>query len=254
MIPREKLPTEKFVIEPGDMAAVEAYDRGSKHFMSVMHRLLLRDLGRQMPGWKTLLDIGTGTGRMAMLAAGSGKDRLVTGIDISEEMLAKCRQNVREAGLEKMVKVVHASGETIPFPDEHFDAVVSYASLHHWENPVGVLDEIHRVLRKGGVCIIRDGFRFQRVLGWSAVKILSLAMNHRHRDNWPKAILAGYTVEETRQLVEGSKLNRAGVKRISLGFDVTIEYRKPDGIRKPERTVNASTREFIDQAKKQGRK
>jgi ubiquinone/menaquinone biosynthesis C-methylase UbiE len=44
----------------------------------------------------------------------------------------------------------------IPFPDDSLDLVVSTLSLHHWRDPVGVLDEIARVLRPGGSFLVFD--------------------------------------------------------------------------------------------------
>jgi ubiquinone/menaquinone biosynthesis C-methylase UbiE len=44
----------------------------------------------------------------------------------------------------------------IPFPDDSLDLVVSTLSLHHWGDPVGVLDEIARVLRPRGSFLVFD--------------------------------------------------------------------------------------------------
>jgi ubiquinone/menaquinone biosynthesis C-methylase UbiE len=112
----------------------------------------------------------------------------------------------------------------LPFPDKSFDLVISYASLHHWFQPEKVLSEAQRVLKDGGVMMIRDN---QRVYGnpfWEAfIWVLSHFMNKRHRDNWPKAIMSSYTLPEVKAIVKGSGLKNYRVGKDFIRFDICIE-------------------------------
>ena len=71
-------------------------------------------------------------------------------------MVRKARENLAQAGLSGAVEVVEAGAKDLPFPDRTFDLVVSTGSLHHWKDPVGALNECHRVLKEGGTALVYD--------------------------------------------------------------------------------------------------
>jgi 2-polyprenyl-3-methyl-5-hydroxy-6-metoxy-1,4-benzoquinol methylase len=77
---------------------------------------------------RAVLDVGTGTGRAAMLFARAGA--LVTGIDASEEMLAVARQRASEAGAAG-VNFRAGDAHALQFPDRSFDVVLSLRVLMH---------------------------------------------------------------------------------------------------------------------------
>ena len=89
-----------------------------------------------------VLDVGTGTGDVAVGAAERGAS--VVGIDFSQAMLAEARRLHPEQSFRE------GSVESLPFTDESFDAVVGNTVLHHLGDPVGALREAHRVLAPSG--------------------------------------------------------------------------------------------------------
>jgi ubiquinone/menaquinone biosynthesis C-methylase UbiE len=84
-----------------------------------------------------VLDLGTGTGSAARLAAGRWPDATVTGVDVSSGMIAEAR---RSAGRETY-EVADASA--LPFPDGAFDLVTM-------NNMIPFFDELARVTAPGG--------------------------------------------------------------------------------------------------------
>jgi 2-polyprenyl-3-methyl-5-hydroxy-6-metoxy-1,4-benzoquinol methylase len=87
---------------------------------------------------RTILDVGTGTGRAALLMAQGGAR--VTGIDASEEMLAIARQRATEAG----AAIAFRAGDAhaLDFQDRSFDVVISLRVIMHtprWTDCVGEL-------------------------------------------------------------------------------------------------------------------
>ena len=87
---------------------------------------------------RRILDVGTGTGRAALLLARGGA--IVTGVDASDEMLAVARGRAAEAG----VAVTFQTGDAhaLTFPDRSFDVAVSLRVLMHtpgWRTSVGEL-------------------------------------------------------------------------------------------------------------------
>jgi len=103
-----------------------------------------------------LLDIGTGPGRLLIGLHRLAPNLELVGVDISEAMVAKAKENLAAAGLSDAVKVQQAGAKQLPFEDNHFDIVVSSASLHHWKEPKECLAEIRRVLKPGGVALLYD--------------------------------------------------------------------------------------------------
>ena len=93
---------------------------------------------------RTILDVGTGTGRAAIALAGLGAS--VTGVDASGEMLEVAEQKAREAG----VSVIFVKGDahSLTFADRSFDAVVCLRVLMHVPDWRASLAELCRVARE----------------------------------------------------------------------------------------------------------
>ena len=101
----------------------------------------------------TLLDIGTGTGRVLELLAPLCQH--ATGIDASREMLAIARAKLQESGL-KNVQVRHGDLFSLPFEEESVDLVTIHQVLHFLSDPGEALAEAARVLKPGARIAIVD--------------------------------------------------------------------------------------------------
>jgi len=98
------------------------------------------------PG-SAVLDVGTGTGVFVpYLLRKIGKyGRLVT-LDFAEKMLKRARAK----GFNGNIDYLHADVHSIPLGEEIFDVVVCYSSFPHFQDKPRSLDEVNRVLKKGG--------------------------------------------------------------------------------------------------------
>ncbi|MDQ0326633.1 ubiquinone/menaquinone biosynthesis C-methylase UbiE/DNA-binding MarR family transcriptional regulator [Rhodopseudomonas julia] len=103
--------------------------------------------------YRSLLDIGTGTGRMLELLADCA-ERL-TGIDRSPQMLALARTSLERAGLSH-VRLRSGDALNLPLPRASFDVVVIHQVLHFLEEPRAALAEAARVLAPGGMLLVVD--------------------------------------------------------------------------------------------------
>jgi ubiquinone/menaquinone biosynthesis C-methylase UbiE len=101
-------------------------------------------------GPPSVLDVGCGSGRLAVELAGRGA--VVTGIDVSDARLAAARERANDAGI--AARFVNAD-MTAPFPftDAGFAAGVSRLSLMIAPDPAAVLREVARVVAPGGPII-----------------------------------------------------------------------------------------------------
>lgn len=99
-----------------------------------------------------VLEIGCGTGTVTLMAAGRvGETGEAAGIDPSPEMLARARAKLAAAPLPQAA-FLEGSGDALPFPDGHFDAVILFLVIHEMAHPdrIDTLREVLRVLRPGG--------------------------------------------------------------------------------------------------------
>lgn len=104
---------------------------------------------------KTILDIATGTGDLAINLAKSGAEKII-GLDISSGMLEIGRQKVKRKHLEKQIHMILGDSENIPFEDNTFDAITVAFGIRNFENLEKGLEEILRVLKPGGIFVILE--------------------------------------------------------------------------------------------------
>ncbi len=98
-----------------------------------------------------VLDIGTGTGVVALEAAKAAGDRgKCIGVDLSEKMLASARGNACRENLTKRIEFIAMDAESLQFETASFDVVLSLFALLHFPNPAIALSEMFRVLKPGG--------------------------------------------------------------------------------------------------------
>jgi len=105
-----------------------------------------------------VLDIGTGTGLVALEAASRvGRDGHVLGVDLSEGMLEVARAKAASANISSRLEFRLVDAEALELEPRSFDAVVSLFALFHFPNPLQALREMHRVLREKGTIVVGVG-------------------------------------------------------------------------------------------------
>ena len=103
---------------------------------------------------ETILDIGCGTGMLALdLARAVGTGGQVIGIDPSEDMLTEARAR---CGGRENIRLLQATAQAIPLDDESVDKAVSVQVFEYFDDISAPLRELHRVLRPGGRLVIGD--------------------------------------------------------------------------------------------------
>lgn len=176
-------------------SAPERYDRGM-HLLTVGRlERVHRDIAARLNPGDQVLDVGCGTGALAILLA--HKVNHVTGIDISPPMLSVAAQRLKEEGLDSQVTIREMGAVDLDtaFPDASFDAVVSTLVFSELSDDeiVYCLTEIRRVLRPGGQLLVADEVLPASLLGRVATFLFRL----------PFVVLAFLLTQNTTHQVAG---------------------------------------------------
>ncbi|MFA5061743.1 MAG: class I SAM-dependent methyltransferase [Patescibacteria group bacterium] len=126
--------------------AADYYDEKEKYLNSFEQGKILPMLGDVTN--KKVLDVGAGTGRLAVYLANRGAE--VTALDISGKMLEMIKR--------KHKKIVTKIGdaENLPFKDSSFDIAVAAFLIVHLKDPRRFFDEVYRVLKDDGIFVVTN--------------------------------------------------------------------------------------------------
>ena len=166
-----------------------------------------------------MLEVGPGPGYVGLEILKALPESILTGCEISREMIKTARKNAEEYGCEKRTDYVEGNCMNMPFQDASFDAAFSNGSMHEWEEPVKVFNEIGRVLKPGGVFCISDMRR-----DVSAAVKWPIYLSTKPKEIKPgflTSINAAYTTEEIKELLDQSALKGAQVKKVFFGLSIS---------------------------------
>lgn len=99
---------------------------------------------------KTVLDIGCGSGAIAVLLAGQLGAGKVIGIDVEEPVINEARKRAAAAGLSDKIDIQIVEPGPLPFEGESFDVVYSKDSIIHIPDKEALCQDVFRVLHPGG--------------------------------------------------------------------------------------------------------
>lgn len=141
-----------------DQKRSAAYERRATRLLGGLYRLVAADVAELAPPGATVLDIGTGPGRLLHEIAARRADLVLGGVDLSADMVALATASAGDWSS----RITVADVADLPHADDSVDVAVSTLSMHEWPDRVRALGELARVLRPGGVLLVYD-FRFSRV-------------------------------------------------------------------------------------------
>ncbi len=154
-----------------------------------------------------MLDIGCGPGHIPPLIVAQKPDARVIGIDAARTMIDLAKKHLLESQAADRVSYQLANAKTLPFPDHHFDAILSNTVLHHIPNPVPFLAEALRVLKPSGVLLIRDLFRPEDMAQVDALVALHGAeANPSQRALFRASLCAALTPAELKKMAQSAGL------------------------------------------------
>lgn len=204
----ERMPESEAIAEMTDARRFNEFMGGNRFRQQEYRRLAREAVALGVPPGGKVLDIGTGPGFVAIEVARLLQDTgcQVVGMDLSRAMLALAAENAVKEGLNGVLIWREGNAKAMPFDDGEFNLIVCNDSLHHWEDPLPVFDEIARVLKKDGKYIVHDSKRLQQWTARFVSWLIGLMIPADFRVHYWNSIQSSYTPEELRTVLECSQL------------------------------------------------
>ena len=200
----KRKPVEHGIFE--DIETIQRYDREAGAFMRLISKSFLSVVRKWGITDGKILDIGTGTGSIAIRFAQELTGAHIIGLDLSDVVLHVARENVRKVKVSSTISFEKGDAQDMPFDDATFDLVVSSNTLHLIKNPIKMFNEVQRVLTSPGMFCISDLRR-----SW-----LGIFTDH---------VRASYSPEEVKDLLRQSKLLNWQVKDYFLWLSILSKSR-----------------------------
>ncbi|MDY6866216.1 MAG: class I SAM-dependent methyltransferase [Halobacteriota archaeon] len=193
----------------------------------VFGRLMARGMnyGHKVAGWGLnhlsihqdyiVLDVGCGGGKTINTMAKIATEGKVYGIDYSEDSVAVANKINKKFTKSGKVEILHASVESIPFPNNFFDLVTAVESYYFWPDLIEDLKEIYRVLKPRGCvalineCYIHEKFE-KRNANWAKLGNFEYHSPEEFREFLRNA---GYSSIKIHTLEDKNWITAIGTKR-----------------------------------------
>ncbi len=186
-------------------------------FQSVAHQVAER-----VPPGGSVLDVATGPGSLAIEIARTG--RRAYALDLSRSFVKIAQQEASRAGV--AVDVRHGSASAMPFADASFDFVICTAAFKNFANPLGALNEMHRVLKPGGEASIHD-LRNDATRADIEAEVRSMHLSSLNTvlTSWIfrfGLIKTAYSREQLERMAGDSRFRGCAITRDGIGFEVRL--------------------------------
>ena len=199
---------------PMDGWVARAYDRGVQSAFRELFETLAADFLGELRQARRLLDVGCGPGQFTVRAAEALPDAQVWGIDLAPTMIELARRHASVSPAAARLHFEVADVAHLPFPDAHFDAVLSSGSIKHWSDPLAGLREIHRVLAPGGRAFVIE---MNRLAPPAAVAAQRVRLRHWFfRLIYPRVFTKAMSPDEARTIFAASPFGAPTAERMVL--------------------------------------
>jgi len=211
-----------------------AYDRVVSKYADIVHAGFAETVINLSPSFGSFLEIGTGSGRDAILVAKNTLNVRLTAVDLSDAMLKLAASNACTERVEHKIDFIKADAKGLPFSEGTFDAVFSHNMLHHLAQPEMMLSEIKRVVKSDGAIVIRDLIRYSEFANAVCVNILGVNYSKNMKEEYRKSLLAAFSKQEWLGLMDtvdmsGLRLTQQFMTHVSI--ERSSERRRPDYIK-----------------------
>lgn len=208
--------------DPAGAVYGSEHEFGSREFFEEVERHRYQDYAPWMPevmgfnkhAGERLLEVGCGMGTDLLQYARGGA--ICTGMDLTPRSIEISRHRFKLYDVPGTFLI--ADGEKLPFADNTFDVVYSNGVLHHTPDTAGAVEEIHRVLRPGGIAKVMLYYRHSLNYWGEIVLHRGLLRGQLFRGNTPQQIMGHYVEvgDQTDPLVK--VYNRSQARELFKSF------------------------------------
>ena len=164
----------------------------------------------------TVLEIGSGPGLIGLEWLKKTQSDGLSALEISDAMICIAKENAADYGLLDKVRYVKGDALEMPFEGRSFDAVFSNGSLHEWEKPVKVFNEIYRVLKPGGIFCVSD---MRRDVSPVISKMIYVFTKPKEiRPGFLTSLHAAYTINELTEILRNTDFGDFKVEKEFFGL------------------------------------
>jgi ubiquinone/menaquinone biosynthesis C-methylase UbiE len=176
---------------------------------------------RVRPGAQ-VLEVAPGPGYLAIELAKRGY--AVTALDISKSFVRITSENATKAGV--AVDVRHGNAAQMPFADASFDFIVCMAAFKNFTDPIGAINEMHRVLKPGGQASIFDLRKDATRQEIDAeVRKMHLSPMNTHLTRWTFQFMLlkrAYAREELERMAAQSRFSGSEISSNGIGCELLL--------------------------------
>jgi ubiquinone/menaquinone biosynthesis C-methylase UbiE len=148
----------------------------------------------------------------------------VTALDISKSFVRIAQKNAAAAGVRLDVRLGNASA--MPLPDAAFDFIVCSAAFKNFSDPIGALNEMHRVLAPGGQASIVD---LRKDAGREEIDAEVDRMRMSPINAWMTRLTfrfmllkSAYTREQIERMAAASRFRGCQIENAGVGFELRL--------------------------------
>jgi ubiquinone/menaquinone biosynthesis C-methylase UbiE len=183
---------------------------------------MARTVATRAPAGCRVLEVAPGPGYLSIALAQRGYR--VTALDISKSFVRIAQNNADAAGVAVDVRLGNASA--MPLPDAAFDFVVCSAAFKNFSDPIGALNEMHRVLAPGGQASIFD-LRKDAALEDIETEVRNMRLSPINA--WMTRLTfrfmllkSAYTREEIQRMATVSRFRGGEIASSGIGFELRL--------------------------------
>ncbi|GAB1420540.1 class I SAM-dependent methyltransferase [Anaerolineales bacterium] len=188
-------------------AVARNYQSSEVHSKGADLDLMIRTVA--FSGEEVVLDLGCGAGHASIKFAPFVQT--VIAYDMTEEMLKVTYDMAKIAGTSN-VWTEKGNVEELPYEDESFDLVISRYSAHHWRHPERALNEVARVLKRGGHFILSDVVALENYTADTVLQTIEVLRDPSH--------VRDYRVSEWREFIRSSGM----IFNLFDNFDLPLDF------------------------------
>jgi ubiquinone/menaquinone biosynthesis C-methylase UbiE len=217
-----RIPEGEAILDQPELSMEQLNEEFKRRMREYRHfvKFILDEL--KVKSFSKVLELGPGPGWISILMVKENPTLNVAGLEISEDMIRIANKNVDEEAVQNNIMFIHGDAKDMNQISNHsYDVVISHDSLHHWDNPSSVFNEIIRVLKSNGIFCIKDGRRnigFRAKLIFNIIKLFIPKIMSYY---WKTSIMASYTPQEIQEILDKTALKDKYDIKLDL-FDIII--------------------------------